>query len=210
MKINISTYSYRSDQLPRNIRGIIIDLRSIIDQIDISFKTAKELIQKIASEFDKQRVCKTSQLCRQLKKILEDKIKEGKISVKWIEESLPTKYKRAYSKSEHTSLLENDIETKTQKILINTPRRSSCISTLLSHEGTDRSSDGYSKFTNTPTTDNRASDEYSSAVEIKFTIPKEKYDKIKTTMNNTSNYCHLIFDRNTGLLLRSESGETWN
>jgi hypothetical protein len=52
--------------------------------------------------------------------------------------------------------------------------------------------------------------EHSSAAEIKFTIPKDRYEEVKTAMCNGSNCCYLIFDRNTGLLLQSESGETDN
>ena len=53
-------------------------------------------------------------------------------------------------------------------------------------------------------------DEHLSGAEIKFTIPKERYEEVKTAMSNGSNCCYLIFDRNTGLLLRSESGELDN
>jgi hypothetical protein len=53
-------------------------------------------------------------------------------------------------------------------------------------------------------------DEHLSGAEIKFTIPKERYEEVKTAISNGSNCCYLIFDRNTGLLLRSESGETDN
>ena len=49
--------------------------------------------------------------------------------------------------------------------------------------------------------------EHLSGAEIKFTIPKERYEEIKTAMSNGSNCCYLIFDRNTGLMLRSESSE---
>jgi hypothetical protein len=46
--------------------------------------------------------------------------------------------------------------------------------------------------------------------EIKFTIPKGRYEEVKTAMSNGSNCCYLIFDRTTGLLLRSESCEIGN
>ncbi|MGB8023892.1 MAG: hypothetical protein WCF06_06200 [Nitrososphaeraceae archaeon] len=52
--------------------------------------------------------------------------------------------------------------------------------------------------------------EHLSGAEIKFTIPKERYEEVKTAISNGSNCCYLVFDRNTGLLLRSESGETGN
>jgi hypothetical protein len=53
-------------------------------------------------------------------------------------------------------------------------------------------------------------DEHLSGAEIKFTIPKDRYEEVKPAMCNGSNCCYLIFDRNTGLLLRSESGELDN
>ena len=41
--------------------------------------------------------------------------------------------------------------------------------------------------------------------EIGFEIPKEKYPEIKIAMNNNRNCFYLIFDANTGSLLRSVS-----
>jgi len=52
--------------------------------------------------------------------------------------------------------------------------------------------------------------EHSSVAEIKFTIPKDRYEEVKTAMSNGSNCFYLVFDRNTGFLLRSESEETDN
>ena len=53
-------------------------------------------------------------------------------------------------------------------------------------------------------------DEHLSGAEIKFTIPKERYEEVKTAMSNGSNCCYLIFDRNSGSFLRSESSEIGN
>ena len=49
-----------------------------------------------------------------------------------------------------------------------------------------------------------------AADEIKFTIRKERYEEVKTAMSNGSNCCYLIFDRNSGSFLRSESSEIGN
>jgi hypothetical protein len=46
--------------------------------------------------------------------------------------------------------------------------------------------------------------EHFSADEIKFTITKDRYPEVENAMRNDSSCCYLIFDRNTGLLLRSE------
>jgi hypothetical protein len=45
-----------------------------------------------------------NEISRTIKKILKDKIKEGKVTEKWIEECLAPEYKRQYTKSEPISL----------------------------------------------------------------------------------------------------------
>ena len=40
--------------------------------------------------------------------------------------------------------------------------------------------------------------EHLSGAEIKFIIPKDRYEEVKTVMSNGSNCCYLIFDRNSG------------
>jgi hypothetical protein len=90
---------------PKTIEDIIAELRITIDQLDIHFVKAKNLILELAKELDETKQCKQSQICRKIKDILEDKIKESKISEKWIEECLPHEYKRKYTnKSELSSL----------------------------------------------------------------------------------------------------------
>jgi hypothetical protein len=86
------------------IEDIIAELRITIDQLDVHFAKAKKLILELARQLDETKQCKQSQICRKIKDILEDKIKEGKISEKWIEECLPQEYKRKYTKSEVSSL----------------------------------------------------------------------------------------------------------
>jgi hypothetical protein len=86
------------------IDGIIADLRTTIDQIAIDFNAAKSLILELARQLDETKQCEQSQICRKIKEILQDKIKAGKITEKWIEECLPPEYKRRYAKSEVSSL----------------------------------------------------------------------------------------------------------
>jgi hypothetical protein len=86
------------------IKGIIADLRSVIDQLDMNFDNARNLILELARRLDETKTCEQSQICREIKEILEDKIKDGKITEKWIEACLPPEYKRRYTKSEVSSL----------------------------------------------------------------------------------------------------------
>jgi hypothetical protein len=56
----------------------------------------------------------------------------------------------------------------------------------------------------------REAEHLLAADEIRFTIPKDRYEEVKTVMSNGSNCCYLIFDRNSGSFLRSESSEIGN
>ena len=87
------------------LHGIIIDLKNIIDDYDYNFKKFQELILELARRLNEEKSCEQNKISQIIKEILKDKIKEGKITAKWIEECLPTEYKRKYSlKSEQSSL----------------------------------------------------------------------------------------------------------
>jgi hypothetical protein len=92
------------DSFPQNIKSIIATLRVVVDQIDSDFKRARELILEIARQLDEKKLCERNQISRTIKKILKDKIHEGKVTEKWIEECLAPEYKRQYTKSEPSSL----------------------------------------------------------------------------------------------------------
>ncbi len=89
---------------PQTVKSIITSLRIIIDQLDSDFKQARELIQEIAKHLDEGDLCERNQISRTVKKILNDKIQEGKITEKWIEECLSPENKRQYTKGELNSL----------------------------------------------------------------------------------------------------------
>src|SRR5215469_6610104 len=84
------------EALPENIRGNVKELRIVIDQLHLNFKQAGELILEIARRLDEDHVVKQDQICRKIKEFLKDKIQQRKISEGWIEECLPTEYKRKY------------------------------------------------------------------------------------------------------------------
>jgi hypothetical protein len=96
-----------------SIEVTIAKLRVIIDQLGMHFDKTKNLISELARQLDEAKQCKQSQICRKIKDLLEDKIKEGKISEKWIEECLPQEYKRKYTKSEVSSLSKQGKEDRT-------------------------------------------------------------------------------------------------
>src|SRR5689334_14837555 len=73
----------KSDQSYLMIKGIVVDLRQVVDQIDKNFKKAKDLIIEIARRLDEGRFCERGHISRRIKEMLQDKIKEGKITPKW-------------------------------------------------------------------------------------------------------------------------------
>lgn len=87
-----------------SIDGIIADLRVVIDQIGHSQAHAKDLILELATRFDENNACQQGQICKKIKEILSDKIKERKITGRWVEKCLPAEYKGKYDKSELSSL----------------------------------------------------------------------------------------------------------
>ena len=131
----------KSDQCYQMIKGIVVDLKLVVDQIDRDFKKAKDLVIEIARRLDEGRFCERGHISRRIKEMLQDKIKERKITSKWIEDCLPHEYKRKYtSKSEVSSLSENDNDAKAEKILIDTSGQSSSVNALLSQDGSRSSS----------------------------------------------------------------------
>jgi regulator of replication initiation timing len=95
----------------QTIKGIITDLRLVVDQLGNNFVKATELIHELARHLDESKLCERDQVSRKIKKILKDKISEGKITAKWIEDCLPPEYKRKYTtKSEDTSLSKENMK----------------------------------------------------------------------------------------------------
>ena len=79
-------YDGLSDE--QTIKGIIVDLKLVIDQLDNNRTKAKDLIHELARRLDESKQCERDQVSRKIKEILEDKINKGKITEKWIEDCL--------------------------------------------------------------------------------------------------------------------------
>jgi uncharacterized protein YnzC (UPF0291/DUF896 family) len=229
------------------IKIVVVDLRAVIDALDRNFTSAKSLILELARLLDETKECKQSLICTKIKEMLADKIKEGKITKKWIERCLPQEYRRSYAESEQSSL--SGKAKKLEKIIIvdnegktiagkeePSPYNSSTIdnnSAFTQPRGRDAiqpiqkeqdedvlEGDGDEAWTRSLESGEEEAPRKASLIseaehllaanEIKFTIPKERYEEVKTAMSNCSNCCYLIFDRNSGSFLRSESSEIGN
>lgn len=91
------------------VYGMIIDLRVSVDDYHRHLIRAEELIQEIAKTLSQEEwKYEKSTICTRIKDILEDKIREGKITERWIEECLTSEYKRSYVKSELSSHLKKE------------------------------------------------------------------------------------------------------
>ena len=96
---------------------------------------AKTLIQELARRLDEAGKCDKNEISAKIKKILADKIKEHKITVKWIEECLPKEYKRSYSfKSELSSLLKKPEDIRKDVNMTNTIDNGDGSTLLINHE----------------------------------------------------------------------------
>src|SRR5689334_2210889 len=107
----------------QTINGIITNLKLAVDQLSKDFVKAKELIHELARHLDESKLCERAQISRKIKEILKDKIEEGKITEKWIEDCLSSEYKRKYTpKNEVTSLSKDnrkeiDVDTTENSIV---------------------------------------------------------------------------------------------
>jgi uncharacterized protein YnzC (UPF0291/DUF896 family) len=229
------------------IETVVVNLRAVIDELDRNFASAKSLILELARLLDETKQGKQSQICAKIKEMLADKIKEGKITKKWIERCLPQEYRRRYVKSEQSSL--SGKAKKLEKIMIvdnkgktvaGEEEPSPYNSSTIDNNGnfTQPQGRGAIQLIQKDTPNNlgisekdddnggcirvqewegaflkalmMTQAEHLSGAEIKFTIPKERYEEVKTAISNGSNCFHLIFDRNSGSFLRSVSSDIGN
>ena len=58
------------DNYGRDLDRIIVELRTIIDQINLDFIQAKNLIQELARRLDELGKCDKSEICIQIKELL--------------------------------------------------------------------------------------------------------------------------------------------
>jgi hypothetical protein len=87
-----------------SIKSIVSELNQVLDANLISVRFVKDLILNLAIELEHLGTPSGS-ISTRIKRILQEKITQGKITARWIHNSLPSRYKRAYrTKREVTSL----------------------------------------------------------------------------------------------------------
>jgi len=202
----------------QTIKNIIIDLRLAVDQLGKDFIKAKDLIHELARHLDESKQCERDQVSRKIKEILKDKIREGKITAKWIEDCLPSEYKRKYTtKSEDTSLSKEstkEIEVDAQGNSISEPESAIFESTETSSENQSipspsqeiQEADNSELMRHLQKSTNLNSAEYLLAKsKSEYIVLKEKHEtELTNALKNCNKYCCLFFDAN-GILLKIES-----
>jgi len=212
MNVNESIESVNDISNNPKLHGIIIDLKNIIDDYDYNFKKFLELILELARRLNEEKSCEQNKISQIIKEILKDKIKEGKITAKWIEECLPSEYKRKYTtKSEQSSL------SRKKKDLI-----------LVTNEGKERKIDDISIPYNknelaypVDQSDKIQTYELEEALrkqqqflrsdqilseETLFLVPKEKFQLIKESIEKSNKGFYVKFDKNK--ILREAQPDT--
>ena len=182
------------------LRELIIDLKCIVDDLSYQYGKFKDMILELANRLDKEKLCEQNKISQVIKDILKDKIMDGKISSKWIEECLPSIYKRKYNiKTEHCSLSKKKVSTINEgKIIVIDDKNSiPIIENKLDYSIYDSDDietceikEAFRKqqqFVN--------GDEIFSEETI-FRIPKEKFQLITETIEKSNKFCYLKFDKN--------------
>jgi hypothetical protein len=200
----------------KNLDDIITTLRSLIDQIDSNFREAKDLILELARRLDEEAVCERGRVCRKIKNILEEKIRQGKITEKWIEECLPSEYKRRYTKSELSSLSKQDAAAKkpSDQPLIQVGNagdeviadgkadgEADLMNEIQGQKGTEFE-DQQNNLDVMPENDSEA---YTVLIknpelrilktQLEFMIHREKYEGVREAMEKSTDFIYMLFDQ---------------
>jgi hypothetical protein len=208
---------YNSLSDDQTINGIIVRLKLVVDQLNSNFMKAKDLVHELARHLDESKLCERNQVSRKIKEILKDKIDEGKITEKWIEDCLSPEYKRKYTtKSEVSSLSKEnrkEIEVDAQGNSISEPESEIYESTETRSENQSlppphqeiQEADNSELMRHLQKSTNLTSAEYLLAKsKSEYIVLKEKHEnEITDALKSCSKYCSLLFDAN-GILLKIE------
>jgi acid phosphatase class B len=174
---------------------------------------------ELARLLDESKQYEQSKICIRIKELLKDKILQGKVTEKWIENCLPKEYKRKYAdginknKSEVTSLLIKQCkkDTTEEKQLEKDAIAMDTKGDAVLNSAADNNAyfnQRYEALVNenielqevvqmlTPI---QTADQISST-ETGFTIRKEKYEEVKAAIQSSKDCITVVFDKNGTLL----------
>jgi hypothetical protein len=196
------------DDFSISIRRTISNLQNVVDQFGTN---SKELVIELARKLDEEKVCERNRISRLIKYTLKDKIREGKITIKWIEKCLPEEYKRDYSKSEQNSLSRK--VKKLQEMVIDNDGKAYAVGSISFQK--EQQNLGYrdegacsrcSELEEALRNVSKISTaEQLADTEIKVTISKDKYKEIKSAMQESSELFYIIVNSINRVFVRAEA-----
>jgi hypothetical protein len=176
----------------KSIEGIIADLRVVIDQIGNSQSNARHLILELARRLEEGNTYEQDQICIRIKEILRDKIKEHKVTERWIEKCLPAKYKGKHTKTELSSLSRRNKRNPTEEALSIQQDKEALYSENCELKEALKRQTAF------------IGADQISANEITYIVRAEKFNQITEAMEISMDFIRLVFDK-SGLLERVES-----
>jgi hypothetical protein len=198
----------------KSLDEIIAELKAVIDQIVTNQTNARKLILELARRLDEGHMCERNQICRRIKDILKDKIRQGHITDKWIEDCLPAEYKRKYTKSEVTSLskkakklqemvVDNSGKVHAELISPNDLQKEQSENIRYGDEGgsprcSELEEEALRKASKISTAEQLANNE------IKVTISKDKYEEIQFAMQNSDASFYIVINSANQSFVRAE------
>lgn len=201
MKGTDSAPGYQSEE-----DKIISKLRADIDARHLHTMRIKDSILDLARYLDENEICERNQICRKIKEKLQDKIKEGKITEKWIEDCLPQEYKRKYIKSEVSSVSNKNKQGQVLSII-----------TQETESYAIRESDAHDHKAGADSPPNRLPqemiDEFERAINgleisessVQFTIPRKKYANLEAAIDESRDVIYVVFKKGTFLYAYSDN-----
>lgn len=176
---------------------IVYKLIAIIDALHLHTTQFRELILYLAKYLDENEIYERNQICRKIKEKLQDKIKEGKITERWIEECLPQEYKRQYTKSEVSSVSN---ENKQEQVLSITTQEAG--SYAIREFDTDDHKPRADPLNRSPQEEADELQRYVngfeiSKYEVQFTIPRNKYENLKAAIEESNSAIYAVFKDGT-------------
>lgn len=197
----------RSSNVKRSISLIDTTVDSDIIQkllhlIDIYCSIGAEIrgvILDLARWMDETRQCQQDEICRKIKHILKEKIDQGKISDRWIEESLPQEYKRQYTKTELSSVSKENEQEQVLSIVKKHGAKSITeiefnagdSKAIAKNDTNELSQEDIKKYAGILERSLDAIDISKNPLE--FSIPRDKYQNLITAMQDSDNAIYAIF-----------------
>lgn len=168
----------------KRIEGLVDLLTKAIDARYHFTLRMRDLILELARYMDENQICQQNMICRRIKEMLMPKIQEGKITPRWIEESLPQEYKRRYSAKN-----QNGTQYIEKKFAIDHA------SIVPSHDTLEsRYEIPPDELTQVALLERLGGQFGMPETKVELSIPRDKYSNLRNSMEHSKDQILLVFD----------------